>query len=97
MCEDNSLPTEVLEAAGCFDNTTDSLPDFIVNILIAIIAIVGIISVIYVVIGGIKYIKSSGNSEEVKTAKKYHHFCINWHRRNRTGLRYRKLFDFPHW
>ncbi|MBR3115905.1 Ig domain-containing protein [Candidatus Saccharibacteria bacterium] len=69
MCEDNSLPTEVLEAAGCFDNTTDSLPDFIVNILIAIIAIVGIISVIYVVIGGIKYIKSSGNSEEVKTAK----------------------------
>ena len=69
MCEDNSLPTEVLEAAGCFNDTTDGLPDFIVNILLAIIAIVGVISVIYVVIGGIKYMKSSGNPDQIKTSK----------------------------
>ena len=70
MCDDNSLPVEALEAAGCFNNTTNAVPDIVANILYTIIGLVGIIAVIFVVIGGIKYMTSAGDSEKVKTAKK---------------------------
>ena len=70
MCDDNTLSKEALEAAGCFNNTTNAVPDVVTNVLSVIIGMVGIIAVIFIVIGGIKYMTSAGEPEKIKSAKK---------------------------
>lgn len=70
MCNDNTLSKEALEAAGCFNNTTNAVPDVVTNVLSVIIGMVGIIAVIFIVIGGIKYMTSAGEPEKIKSAKK---------------------------
>lgn len=67
---DSSLPDSVRQANGCpgTDSGT-SLPNIIRNILIAIIGVVGVIAVIFIIIGGVKYITSSGDSEALRKAK----------------------------
>lgn len=47
----------------------DNLVESITNILNAVIAVLGIICVIVIIIGGVKYMTSSGDAGKVKSAK----------------------------
>lgn len=67
VCSSSAAP-EVKKAAGC-SGTSDQLPEVIQGILNAIILILGIVAVVFIIIGGVKYMTSTGNSEKTKEAR----------------------------
>ena len=67
VCSQGGVSAEVKKAAGCSGST--DIASVIQTILNSVIAICGIIAVIFIVIGGIKYMTSSGDSGKVKQAR----------------------------
>lgn len=68
VCDDGLLDDDVLQANGCYGSSNDA-PVIIVNILYSIIGISGLVATIFIVVGGIKYMASTGEPDKVKTAK----------------------------
>ena len=64
----SSAPESVKKAAGCNVSGNDDLPNFITEILSQIILVAGTIAVIFIIIGGVKYMTSSGDAGKIKSA-----------------------------
>lgn len=65
----SDVPAEVKAAAGCDDSNTNAVPDILTNILNSIIFISGLIAVVFIIIGGVKYMTSTGDAGKTKQAK----------------------------
>lgn len=65
----STIPPAAQEAAGCSNSNTNAIPDILTNILNSIILISGLIAVIFIIIGGVKYMTSTGDAGKVKQAK----------------------------
>lgn len=65
----SSAPESVKKAAGCNVSGNDDLPRFITEIISQIILIAGLIAVIFIIIGGVKYMTSSGDAGKLKSAR----------------------------
>jgi len=69
ICDNGNVSDEVRAAAGCPNQSTDTLDNALSTILKGIILVLGIVAVIFIVIGGVNYMTSSGDSNKVKKAK----------------------------
>ena len=65
----SNVPAEVKAANGCDGSNTNAVPDILTNILNSIILISGLIAVIFIIIGGVKYMTSTGDAGKIKHAK----------------------------
>ena len=70
-CDDPSVPDSAKEAMGCLNVGSDEqvFPKAIEAILKIIIGIGGVVAMSYIIVGGIKYMTSSGDSSKLKAAK----------------------------
>lgn len=72
ICDIHSIPAETRKSAGCKEvgGENVTIEDIIQNILTTIIVVSGTIAVVFVIVGGVKYITSSGNPAEIEKARK---------------------------
>jgi hypothetical protein len=68
-CSDSGVPDEVKEAAGCNGGNTNAVPDVLTAILNSIILVSSLVAVIFIIMGGVKFMTSSGDPGKVKQAK----------------------------
>lgn len=66
---DDIVPPEVKQAAGCGTTTDYDLGATIQNIINGVILVLGTLAVVIIVIGGISYMTSSGDAGKLKKAK----------------------------
>ncbi len=69
ICDQTGVPAEVQAASGCNESTT-GLEEAIRIILNSVIGIAGLVAVIFIIIGGVKYMTSTGEPGKVQTAQK---------------------------
>lgn len=70
-CDDPSVPDSAKEAMGCSNVGSDdqAFPKAIEAILKIVIGIGGMVAMGYIIVGGVKYMTSSGDSSKLKAAK----------------------------
>ena len=71
ICNCTTVDEAVRQAAGCKTNGSgkSDLATTIVTILNTIIGVLGIVAVIFIVVGGVKYMTSTGDPTKVKKAR----------------------------
>ena len=70
VCDSSSVSAEVKAAHGCSGyGSSTTLPDAVTSILSAIIVVCGLVSVAFIIVGGVKYITSSGDAGKAKEAR----------------------------
>ena len=65
----SSVDEDAKKAAGCTIDKGDTVPGHIKSIIDIVITVVGILAVLVIVMGGQRYITSSGDPQKIKAAK----------------------------
>lgn len=69
ICKDTSIDQSVRDAAGCTDDSNDTLPSHLNNLVTAAVTVVGILAVLVIVVGGQRLVTSAGDPGKMKQAK----------------------------
>ena len=70
ICNCTTVDEAVRQAAGCKNASSDSsLASTIKDILNVVIGVLGIVAVIFIVVGGVRYMTSSGDPTKTKKAR----------------------------
>lgn len=69
VCEDDKIPEEIREAAGCEIEEDKTVMPAVVYIIDVVLSLVGLIAAGVIVYGGITYVISTGDAAKLNRAK----------------------------